>query len=86
MAKRLEVILKDAEYREFQRIARSRHMSLAAWVREALDAARHRETVGDVETKLAAVRAAAQLSVAPSPEIDVMLEEIERGYLSDRSM
>jgi hypothetical protein len=86
MAKRLEVILKDAEYREFQRIARSRHMSLAEWVRQVLDAARRRETFGDVETKLAAIRAAAQLSAAPSPDIDVMLEEIERGYLSDRSM
>lgn len=63
-------------------MARSRHMSLAAWVRQALDAARHREPVGDVAKKLAAVRAAAKHNF-PAPDIDVMLAEIERGYLSD---
>ncbi len=29
MAKRLQVILKDPEYREIQRVARSRRMSIA---------------------------------------------------------
>jgi hypothetical protein len=42
--------------------------------------------VRDVERKLAAMRAAAEHNVAPSPDIDVMLEEIEGGYLSDRSL
>ena len=45
MAKRLQVILKDPEYREIQRVARSRHMSIAQWVRQALDLARRREPV-----------------------------------------
>jgi hypothetical protein len=36
MAKRLEVILQDSEYREIQRAARSRHTSIAEWVRQAL--------------------------------------------------
>ncbi len=85
MAKRLQVILQDSEYREFQRMARSRHMSLAEWVRQALDAARRREPVGDVAKKLAAIRAAAAHNGPLSPDIDVMLAEIERGSLSDRS-
>jgi len=34
MAKRLQVIVRDPEYREIQRIARSRHMSIAEWVRQ----------------------------------------------------
>jgi hypothetical protein len=86
MAKRLQVILRDPDYREYQRMARARHMSMAAWVRQALDEARRREPVGDVEKKLAAIRSAAQHNGPPSPDIDVMLAEIERGYLSDRSL
>ena len=80
MAKRLQVILKDPEYREIQRIARSRHMSLAEWVRQALDLARRREPVGDIGKKLAAIRAAGKHNGPPSPDIEVMLAEIERGY------
>jgi hypothetical protein len=80
MAKRLQVILKDPEYRELQRMARSRHMSIAEWVRQALDLARRREPVGDAGRKLAAVRAAAKHDGPPSPDIEVMLVEIERGY------
>ena len=36
MAKRLQVILKDREYREIKRTARSRQLSIAEWVRQAL--------------------------------------------------
>jgi hypothetical protein len=85
MAKRLQVILKDPDYREYRRMARARHMTMAEWVRQALAAARGREPVGDVAKKLAAVRAAAAHHGPPSPDIEVMLAEIERGYLSDKS-
>jgi len=37
MTKRLQVLLKDAEYREIQRVARSRRMSIAECVRQALE-------------------------------------------------
>lgn len=84
MAKRLQVILQDPEYRQIQRAARARHMSLAEWVRQALAYARRREPLGDVEKKLAAVRAAAKYDF-PAGDIETMLAEIERGYLSDRS-
>ena len=84
MAKRLQVILQDPEYREVQRAARSRHMTIAAWVRQALATARRSEPVGDVERKLAAVRAAAKYEF-PAGDIEIMLAEIEQGYLSDPS-
>jgi len=79
MAKRLQVILQDPEYREIQRMARSRHMSLAEWVRQALDYARRRQPLGNVEQKLEAIRAAARHE-SPTSDIDTMLAEIERGY------
>jgi hypothetical protein len=87
MAKRLQVILQDPEYRDVKRAARARHMTIAAWVRQALAHARRSEPEGDVEKKLAAIRAAAAHNVGPGTEVDIdtMLAEIEQGYLSDRS-
>jgi hypothetical protein len=79
MAKRLQVILQDPEYREIQRMAGSRHMSIAEWVRQALDLARRRQPLGEVEKKLEAIRAAARHE-SPTSDIDTMLAEIERGY------
>ena len=79
MAKRLQVIMKDPEYREIQRAARSRHMSIAEWVWQALDLARRREPVGSVSKKLEIIRAAAQHDY-PVTDINDMLAEIERGY------
>lgn len=79
MAKRLQVILKDPDYRDIQRAARSRHMSLAEWVRQALALARQREPVGEVGKKLEVIRAAAGWDF-PIGDIDRMLAEIERGY------
>jgi hypothetical protein len=79
MAKRLQVILQDPEYREIQRMARSRRMSLAEWVRQALELARRRQPLGEAEKKLEAIRAAARHE-SPTSDIDTMLAEIERGY------
>jgi hypothetical protein len=81
MAKRLQVILQDPDYRDIQRAARSRHMSIAEWVRQALDLARRREPVRDTAKKIAVVRAAVQHN-GPTADIQVMLAEIESGYLS----
>ena len=79
MAKRLQVILQDPEYREIQRMARSRRMSIAEWVRQALDLARRREPLGGAGKKLEVIRAAAKHDY-PVSDIDGMLVEIERGY------
>jgi hypothetical protein len=85
MAKRLQVILQDPEYREIQSLARARSLSIAEWVRQALTAARRREPLGDAGKKLDIVRAAARQSY-PTADIDRMLREIESGYgVADRS-
>ncbi len=79
MAKRLQVILQEPEYREIRRAARSRRMTIAAWVREALSQARRSEPSGNVAKKVAALRAAVTYAF-PSPDIETMLAEIEHGY------
>ena len=81
MSKRLQVILQDPEYREIQRVARSRHMTIAEWVRQALDLARRREPTGSMAKKLETVRRAAQCQY-PAGDIDSMLGEIESGYMA----
>jgi hypothetical protein len=79
MSKRLQVILKDPEYREIQRVARSRRMSIAEWVRQALNLARRGEATGSLAKKLETVRRAA-IYAYPVGDIDRMLAEIEAGY------
>jgi len=79
VAKRLQVILQEPEYREIQRAARSRRMSIAEWVRQALAHARRSDPLGDAGKKLEAIRAAARHEF-PAGDIDHMLAEIERGY------
>jgi hypothetical protein len=81
MPKRLQVILKDPEYREIRRAARSRHMSIAEWVRQALSQAHRHEPLGEVSKKLAVIRSAALMEY-PTAEVGRMLEEIEAGYAS----
>ena len=75
MAKRLQVIMKDSEYREIQRMVRSSHLSIAEWVRQALDLARRREPLGSVGKKLEVIRMVARHDY-PSGDIDGMLAEI----------
>jgi hypothetical protein len=78
--KRLQVTFSDSEYREIQRAAHARNMTVAAWVREALGKVLQRERATEVERKLAVVRAAAQLNLGPAVDIGQMLAEIEGGY------
>lgn len=73
------MILKDPEYREIQRVARSRRMSIAEWVRQALELARRGEPLGSFDKKLEIIRAAAQHQY-PVGDIETMLAEIETGY------
>ena len=79
MSKRLQVILQEGEYREIQRVARLRRMTVAEWVRQALAAARRYEPLGDAGKKLDAVRDAAKQEF-PTADIAGMLAEIEQGY------
>lgn len=80
MSHRLQVLLDETEFAEIRRIARRHRMTVAEWVRQALRAARRDEPVIDPRRKLAAVREASQYAY-PTADIDVMLAEIERGYL-----
>jgi hypothetical protein len=84
MTKRLQVLLEDAELRTIQRLARREKLTTAEWVRRRL---REGATAGarpDTATRLAAIHAAYRhTSAEPAPEIDQMLDEIERGYLRD---
>ena len=76
--------MQDPEYREIQRAARSRRMSIAEWVRQALTLARRQEPSGTVAQKLEAIRAATRHSF-PSGDINNMLAEIENGYRGKHS-
>jgi len=79
MSKRLQVLLEDPEWREIQRAARARRLTVAEWVRQALRLARKQQPTGDLDRKLAAVRTAARHAF-PTADINQMLDEIERGY------
>jgi hypothetical protein len=75
----LQVLLEDAEYNRFQRLAKRLGLSVAEWVRQALRAAYREEPLGSADKKLAVVRAAAQQEF-PTADIDQMLDEISAGY------
>jgi hypothetical protein len=79
MAKRLQVIIQDLEYRDIQRAAGLRRMSIAEWVRQALVQARRSEPSREAASKLDAIRAGARMHF-PTGDIDCLLEEIEQGY------
>lgn len=79
MSKRLQVLLPDSEMSEIQRLAKRERLTVGEWVRRALREARASRPVADPETKLKAVRRAAQYSF-PSGDLEQMLREIERGY------
>jgi len=73
------VLLDDEELAEIQELARRRHQTTAAWVREALRTARDTATYPEAGRKLRAVREAVSHGY-PVAEIEDVLAEIERGY------
>ncbi len=84
MSKRLQVLLPDKELAEIQQSARRQQMTTAEWVRQALRAARRAKSGVAPRKKLEVIRAAARHTF-PSPDIEQMLTEIERGYLGKSS-
>ena len=72
--------MDEDELREIQRIARTRRMTVAEWVRQALRSAGQSEPLREAAKKLDVVRAAARHSY-PTGDIDQMLGEIEKGYV-----
>jgi len=84
VTKRLQVLLDDAELRTIQRLARRDRLTTAEWVRRRLREGAAAGARPDTATRLAAIHAAYRHeSPAPVPEIDQMLDEIERGYIGD---
>jgi hypothetical protein len=81
MSKRLQVLMSDAEMSEIRKLARREQIPVGEWVRRALREARAGQPVHDAERKLKVVRRAAQHALS-SGEIEQMLEEVERVYLS----
>jgi hypothetical protein len=79
MTKRLQVLLDDDELAEIQAVARRRHQTTAAWVREALRVARDTASYPETGRKLHVVREAVSHAY-PAGEIDEMLDEIDSGY------
>jgi len=80
MSKRLQVILSDEEYEELQMVSSSVGMTVSEWVRQALRKVRRDRSLLAEDGKIAAVRAAAQHEF-PTGDLDLMLDEIETGYL-----
>ncbi|MCA1834219.1 MAG: CopG family transcriptional regulator [Actinomycetota bacterium] len=81
MSKRLQILLDDAEIAAVRDDARRNGMTVSEWVRQALRSQRKKSSDAEPARKLAAVRAAARHAF-PSADIDQMLTEIERGYLT----
>lgn len=79
MTKRLQVLFEDDELAEIQRLAKRQRKTTAAWVRDALRAARASEGYAEPEPKLRAVREAMTYSY-PTGDITELLGDIERGY------
>ena len=84
MTKRLQVVLAEEEFELIQRQAERERMTTAEWVRhrlrEGIAEGSRPNTAARLETLRTAYR---HESPAPSPSIDQMLEQIERGYLAD---
>lgn len=79
MSKRLQVLLGEADFDEIRAAADRHGMTVSEWVRQVLRRARREEASGQMEHKLAVVRAATRHAF-PTADIDEMLDEIERGY------
>lgn len=79
MRKRLQILLDEAEYHEVRKLALAEKLTIAEWVRKA----RRRRAEGQMDRKLAAIRAAAAHDF-PTGDIARIFAEIERGYLGEK--
>ena len=79
MSKRLQVLLADQEMVDIQRLAKRERLTVGEWGRRVLREARAGRPAVEPETKLKAVRRAAEYSF-PTADVQQMLSEIERGY------
>ncbi|MCY3690414.1 MAG: ribbon-helix-helix protein, CopG family [Chloroflexota bacterium] len=92
MAKRLEILLDDAEYAAVEEAAKRRQVSVSEWVRQALRDTRQAELTEvmrkpdsekdpeRIARKLKALEEASKHNL-PTADIDQMLQEIRDGYM-----
>jgi hypothetical protein len=80
MSEPFYILLEDDEARRIDAAAARDGLSKSEWVRRVLLAAAEPARVASAEEKLAAVRTAMEFD-APVADIEVMLAEIEQGYL-----
>ena len=79
MSKRLQVLLPHEEMADIRRLAKRERLTVGEWVRRTLREARANRPEAAPETKLRAIRRAAEYSF-PTTDIGQMLKEIEKGY------
>ncbi len=82
MTKRLQVLLEDEEFGEIRRAAKKRRQSVAEWVRGALRQARAADAGKPASEKLQVLQSSDTYEF-PTASIEVMLDEIGRGYRGD---
>jgi molybdopterin biosynthesis enzyme MoaB len=80
MSKRLQVIVSDEEYEALKEASDEAGQTLSEWIRGALRTVRRQRSTTRTDRKLAAVRAAVR-NEFPTGDMEVMLAEIESGYL-----
>ena len=78
MGTRLEVVVSEMEANEYRRLAARDGLTLSEWVRQKLRRAGRDETPGNIDRKLATIRAAVRHDF-PTADIDQMLREIKSG-------
>ena len=79
MTRRLQVLFGDAEYAALQEAAAASGLCVADWVRQAVSAARRRESSAGIDRKLDVIRAAVR-HTGPTGQIERVTGEIERSY------
>lgn len=81
VSKRLQVVMDDIEYADVEAAARRQGATVSQWVRQTLQEARLRQPKADSARKLAVLRDALGHDF-PTGDIEQILAETERGYLS----
>ena len=79
MSKRLQVMIGDEEFNMIRALAEQQRISIAEWVRRALQKAGQSQPRMDSKRKHGAVRSAIGYDF-PTADINQMLGEIESGY------
>jgi hypothetical protein len=81
MSKRLQVLLEEEEFERLRAVARTEGVTVSEHVRSLIRRDQRDRPSKDVASKLEAIHEAMQHNY-PTADIEQMLEEIERGYLS----